>query len=95
MQDLAYLKHANTARRFKAPAFAKRHYEALALVMQAECPGANWDPNKRAQWIVIRNGLADMLARDNAGFVAERFKAACEPGANVKARNSNPPAPAW
>ncbi len=30
------------------PKFAKRHYEALASVMQDSCPEKHWGPNKRA-----------------------------------------------
>jgi hypothetical protein len=66
--------------------FSKRHYEAIALVMQDSMPEAHWDPNKRAQWIVTRDRLAETFRRDNYLFKEERFKAACERGANVKAR---------
>jgi hypothetical protein len=66
--------------------FAKRHYEAIATVMQAEKPLPNWDPNKHAQWELIRKSLADMLAADNGLFKRDRFIRACEPGANVRAR---------
>ena len=68
--------------------FAKRHYEAIALVFQAECPGAHWDPNKRVQWELLRDAMATLFRSDNTRFNPERFKRACEPGANVRARNS-------
>ena len=65
--------------------FAKRHYEAVALAMQdAHVIG---DPAKRNQWESVRNELADMFARDNGQFKRDRFMYACEPGANVRARN--------
>ena len=46
--------------------FAKRHYEAIALVMQhAHVIG---DPARRNQWESVRNELADMFMRDNGQF---------------------------
>lgn len=66
--------------------FAKRHYEAIATAMQEACPDPSWDANKRAQWDVCVSRLADTFARDNGRFNRNRFIAACEPGANVKAR---------
>jgi hypothetical protein len=65
--------------------FAKRHYEAIALAMQPA--HVLDDPAKRNQWESVRNELADMFARDNCQFQRDRFMWACEPGANVKARN--------
>jgi hypothetical protein len=65
--------------------FAKRHYEAIAVAMQAA--HVLGDPAKRNQWESVRNELADMFARDNGQFKRDRFMWACEPGANVKARN--------
>jgi hypothetical protein len=73
--------------------FAKRHYEAVALAMQHACPVAllgrssNADPIRRNQWESVRNELTDMFARDNGMFKRDRFMWACEPGANVRARN--------
>jgi hypothetical protein len=66
--------------------FNKRHYEAIATVMQDAKPMPNWDPNKYAQWEVTRSRLIDMFARDNGLFKSDRFEKACEPGANVRAR---------
>ena len=66
--------------------FAKRHYEAIALVMQhAHVIG---DPARRNQWESVRNELADMFMRDNGQFKRDRFMHACEPGANVRARSN-------
>lgn len=67
--------------------FSKRHYEAIAGVMQEACPLPTWDANKRAEWEVTRSRLADMFAGDNGLFKRGRFERACEPGANVKARS--------
>jgi hypothetical protein len=72
--------------------FAKRHYEAIALAMQHACPlaprdSSNADPIRRNQWESVRNELADMFMRDNGEFKRDRFMWACEPGANVRARN--------
>jgi hypothetical protein len=73
--------------------FAKRHYEAIATAMQHACPvvllgrSSNADPIRRNQWESVRNELTEMFARDNGEFKRDRFMYACEPGANVKARN--------
>jgi hypothetical protein len=65
--------------------FAKRHYEAIALAMQdARFHLRN---TALAQWECAVNCLADALAADNGQFKRERFKRACEPGANVRARS--------
>ena len=65
--------------------FAKRHYEAIALAMQdARFHLRN---TALAQWECVVNCLADAFAADNGQFKRERFKRACEPGANVQARS--------
>lgn len=68
--------------------FNKRHYEAIARVMQSTCTtdGADDDEASVYRWHVIRGTLADMFARDNGLFKRDRFERACEPGANVRAR---------
>jgi len=65
--------------------FAKRHYEAIALAMQ----DARFHLRNTAldQWLCVVNCLADLFAGDNGQFKRERFKRACEPGANVRARS--------
>jgi hypothetical protein len=65
--------------------FAKRHYEAIALAMQ----DARFHLRNTAldQWLCVVNCLADTFAADNGMFKRERFKRACEPGANVRARS--------
>jgi hypothetical protein len=65
--------------------FAKRHYEAVALALQGarmhiRCNGAE-------QMECVVNCLADMFAGDNGQFKRDRFKRACEIGANVRARS--------
>ncbi len=67
--------------------FSKRHYETIATVMQDAMPEAHWDPNKRTQWEVTISRMVDAFKADNATFKPERFKAACERGANVRARS--------
>jgi len=64
--------------------FAKRHYEAIALAIQ----DARFHLRNTAldQWECVINCLADVFAADNGMFKRERFKRACEPGANVRAR---------
>lgn len=57
--------------------FAKRHYEAIAEVMQS---------THGHDWQTIVDELSDMFAGDNVQFRRERFRAACIPGANVRAR---------
>ena len=68
--------------------FSKRHYEAIALAMQDAKPLPNWDANKHTQWDVCVSRLADAFGRDNGLFKRERFLAACQPGANVRARTT-------
>ncbi len=61
--------------------FNKRHYQAIALVMQTARPA-----NKRAvaQWSETIKDLADMFARDNSLFKYDLFLQACIPGQNVR-----------
>lgn len=59
--------------------FAKRHYEAIAQVLQ----DLGIEPSERRH---VAACFAGMFARDNGQFKRERFLAACEPGANVKLR---------
>lgn len=77
--------------------FNKRHYEAIAEIMQHHCPYPKIVGNDElnAAWIGVRNELADMFARDNSRFQRERFLAACQPGANVKLRTRYKIAKEW
>jgi hypothetical protein len=65
------------------PAFQRRHYEALAKSLQASCA---YDVHAYPQWLLDCEAIAYMLAADNPRFNRARFLAACEEGANVKAR---------
>jgi len=65
--------------------FAKRHYEAVAQAMQDARFHLRNTP--LAQWECVVNILADLFAGDNGEFKRDRFKRACEPGANVQARS--------
>ena len=64
--------------------FAKRHYEAIALVMQKSCPGEQ--EYQRPEWRAVREKLSDMFEQDNPQFNRIRFVLACNPGANVRKR---------
>jgi hypothetical protein len=64
--------------------FAKRHYEAIAKAMQEARRRANGSNDPIA---VVVDELADVFAGDNGMFKRDRFKRACEPGANVRARS--------
>jgi hypothetical protein len=71
--------------------FAKRHFEAIATVMQNTHPGfdedcLNYDETLET-WKTIREELAATFARDNSRFQAERFKLACLPGNSVTSRS--------
>jgi hypothetical protein len=70
--------------------FAKRHYEAIATVMQEAHPGAGLSTDNRAvvQWSETCRDLAEMFARDNHAFAIIRFMRACVPGANVRTRKA-------
>lgn len=68
------------------PHFAKRHYEAIATVMQNCKPRPIPLFNEAGQWYTTVYHLSEMLARDNPQFKRDRFERACEPGANVRAR---------
>jgi hypothetical protein len=64
--------------------FAKRHYDAIATAIQEARRRTNGSNDPIG---VVVDELADAFAADNGMFKRERFKRACEPGANVRARN--------
>src|SRR6185312_17018922 len=66
--------------------FAKRHYEAIAETMQHCCPQAAVTDPAQMQWQHAVNALITTFANDNSRFSGGRFRNACEPGANVRAR---------
>jgi hypothetical protein len=65
--------------------FAKRHYEAIAQAIQDARMHIRNTPLAQMECVV--NCLADLFAGDNGEFRRERFKRACEIGANVRARS--------
>lgn len=62
------------------PIFAKRHYEAIATVLQSQ-----YRTREAHESIVA--AFARMFLEDNDRFLPTRFIAACKPGANVRARS--------
>jgi hypothetical protein len=69
--------------------FAKRHCEAIALAMQEAFRMANNSEACEKHGVAAAiEELSRMFARDNGQFQRERFIAACQPGANVKARTN-------
>ena len=66
--------------------FAKRHYEAIATVMQECRMHIRCDGIEQMECVV--KYLADLFAGDNGQFQRDRFIQACEPGANVRARSN-------
>ena len=81
------------------PKFERRHYEALATVIQGlvlshdELSEVELDELAYTRHD-IADAFANMLERDNPRFDRKRFVAGCNPGANVKARNPNGELPA-
>jgi hypothetical protein len=69
-------------------AFCKRHYEAIAQVMQEAMRNAERSNATAAQVVdYVTCRLADLFANDNGSFKRDRFVRACVPGANVRARS--------
>jgi hypothetical protein len=72
--------------------FAKRHYEAIATVIQNlvlsddELSGDELCELQRRRECIAYE-FADMFASDNGQFQRDLFICACVPGANVRARN--------
>ncbi len=66
--------------------FAKRHYEAIATAMQEAIKFDATCSTEVAGIYKAINALANMFANDSGQFKRDRFKPACEPGANVGAR---------
>ena len=59
--------------------FSKRHYEAIALVMQEQFPAEGHGTSEADNWARLRDGLAHMFARDNHRFNWDTFIQRCEP----------------
>jgi hypothetical protein len=66
--------------------FSQRHYEAIATTMQ-ECR-REFEGLQQAASVLnfVEAELAALFKSDNVKFKPERFRAACVPGANVRAR---------
>ena len=69
--------------------FAKRHYEAIAQILQDNKPNVGLTDPSLVMWNSISCSLADLFGRDNPLFKRDRFYRACEPGANVRARSTS------
>ena len=72
--------------------FNKRHYEAIATVMQEYRAFAEHIQNghaRRTHASEIEARLADMFRSDNGLFNRDRFLHACLPGSNVKAKTAH------
>lgn len=65
--------------------FAKRHYEAIAEVIQTIATDNDKLDGLRRD--VITRKFAELFARDNGQFHWDRFLRACRPGANVRAKS--------
>ena len=70
-----------------APKFSKRHYEAIAQVIQ-EARQTCVFQNETLGVATVMHALAATFARDTPAFDKGRFMVACEPGANVRARGA-------
>jgi hypothetical protein len=74
--------------------FSKRHYQAIAQVMQdsrIEQEQFGLHDSKQQSAVndameVVCDELADMFFDDNPLFKRDLFMQACQPGANVRAR---------
>jgi hypothetical protein len=71
--------------------FAKRHYEAIATVMQDIDPSrfkSTDHPERRIQHTETVRALANMLAANNGLFKRDRFVRACVSSAILKQRDA-------
>ena len=68
----------------RIPKFCKRHYEAIATAMQEARRRADFEGNDPIAAVI--DELSWLFKSDNGQFKWDRFKRACIPGANVRAR---------
>jgi hypothetical protein len=68
--------------------FQQRHFEAIAQLMQHTQPvgDGEYDIGRRAHHEFVIYSLVDLFHRTNPRFNEDRFRRACIPGANVRAR---------
>ncbi|MGA7239439.1 MAG: hypothetical protein WBY44_27405 [Bryobacteraceae bacterium] len=55
----------------------RQHFKAIADSLRDQRPADHWDSNKRAQWDLDVNAMADVCRRFNTQFKRERFIDAC------------------
>lgn len=69
--------------------FQQRHFETLAQMMQENFPRkGDKILTHEAYWQQIVGAMVDVFRQHNVHFDEARFRAACVPGANVRARNN-------
>lgn len=70
--------------------FNKTGYEKVAKAMQRARERGFMDTNEHAvaAWEHIRDELEAMFSVDNSAFKRDRFREACLPGRNVRARTA-------
>lgn len=73
---------------------SKKDYERLAYALQYAYLRAEGDPGRTDGVTMARDALANALSGDNGAFNAGRFRRACVPGANVRARTAGAYVPA-
>lgn len=74
------------ANRSLSPRFAKRHYEAIATAIQEARRRVEDGDNSHDPIANVVDELSWLFKSDNGQFQWDRFKRACVPGANVRAR---------
>lgn len=72
--------------------FQKRHYEALATAIQGATHDVRWREPEEDHTVMLdgirllTDHIVSTLKSDSGLFKEDRFRRACEPGANVRAR---------
>ena len=67
--------------------FAKRHYEAIATAIQEARRRVEDGDNNHDPIANVVDELSWLFRSDNGLFKCDRFRRACVPGANVRARS--------
>ena len=68
------------------PKFAKRHYEAIATAIQEARRRVEAGENNHDPIANVVDEFSRLFRDDNGRFKWDRFRRACVPGANVRAR---------